>query len=102
MKNNSCCWVVTDIDGTLMDENYDLKPALETINWLKDNYIPLIPCTSKTASEVRLLRSQINIRDPFIVENGGAIYGEIDGSHDEWKIVSVSYTHLTLPTICSV
>ena len=51
-------WVVTDIDGTLMDHNYNLDPALPTIKWLKELSIPVIPCTSKTASEVRDLRVQ--------------------------------------------
>ena len=27
MKNNSKYWIVTDLDGTLMDENYDISPA---------------------------------------------------------------------------
>ena len=27
MKNNSKYWIVTDLDGTLMDEDYDIGPA---------------------------------------------------------------------------
>ena len=80
-------WVVTDIDGTLMDHNYDLTPAISTINWLKTLGIPVIPCTSKTANEVRTLRKEIGLNYPFIVENGGAIYGEQSDSLEEWRIV---------------
>ncbi len=87
MNFNKNIWIVTDIDGTLMDHNYDLSPALPTIQWLKNIGIPIIPCTSKTSTEVRSLRSTIELNDPFIVENGGAIYGnEIDTSK-EWSFV---------------
>ena len=54
-------WIVTDLDGTLMDENYDISPALKTIDMLKELSYPLIPCTSKTASEVREFRRIHNL-----------------------------------------
>ncbi len=85
--NKIMWWVVTDIDGTLMDHNYDLKPALPTIKWLQKLGIPVIPCTSKTAAEVRDLREQIQLKDPFIVENGGAIYGDNLSTNAEWELV---------------
>lgn len=73
-------WVVSDLDGTLMDHRYDWQPARETIGWLQDRGIPLIPCTSKTAEEVRLFRAEAGLHDPYIVENGGAVHGEsMDG-----------------------
>ncbi len=80
-------WVVTDIDGTLMDHNYNLDPALPTIKWLKELSIPVIPCTSKTASEVRDLRNKIGLKDPFIVENGGAVYGNMSSSNEEFELI---------------
>ena len=49
MIENSSLWVVSDVDGTLMDHSYDLSPAKETIYKLKKLSIP---------------------------ENGAAIYGE--------------------------
>ena len=76
MIENSSIWVVTDVDGTLMDHNYDLTPAKETINSLQELSIPVILCTSKTAAEVKLIRKELNLTDPYIVENGAAIYGE--------------------------
>ena len=76
MMENSSLWVVTDVDGTLMDHSYDLTPAKETIKTLQKISIPVILCTSKTASEVRVIRDELNLRDPYIVENGAAIYGE--------------------------
>ena len=73
---NSPLWVVSDVDGTLMDHSYDLTPAKETIKILQKLSIPVILCTSKTASEVKVIRKELNLTDPFIVENGAAIYGE--------------------------
>ena len=76
MFENSSLWVVTDVDGTLMDHSYDLNPAKETIKKLQQISIPVILCTSKTAAEVRVIRKELNLKDPYIVENGAAIYGE--------------------------
>ena len=76
MIENSCIWIVSDVDGTLMDHSYDLTPAKETIKYLQKLSIPVILCTSKTAAEVRVIRKDLNLSDPYIVENGAAIYGE--------------------------
>ena len=86
MINNSKIWIVSDVDGTLMDHFYDLTPAKETITWLQTLGIPVILCTSKTKSEVEIIREDLNLKDPYIVENGGAIYGEYsDGK--KWEII---------------
>ena len=76
MIENSSIWVVSDVDGTLMDHSYDLTPAKETIKTLQKLSIPVILCTSKTAAEVKVIRKELNLTDPYIVENGAAIYGE--------------------------
>ena len=76
MIENSSFWVVSDVDGTLMDHSYDLTPAKESIKTLQKLSIPVILCTSKTASEVKVIRKELNLTDPYIVENGAAIYGE--------------------------
>ena len=87
MKNNSKYWIVTDLDGTLMDENYDISPAKKTLNMLSELSIPVIPCTSKTASEVRHFRNENGLTDPFIVENGAAIYGNNLNKTAEWELI---------------
>lgn len=74
IKNNSLL-IATDLDGTLLDENYNIVPALDSLKWLKNLGIPIIPCTSKTAAEVQKFRRQYSLCDPYIVENGAAIYG---------------------------
>ena len=76
MIENSSLWIVSDVDGTLMDHSYDLTPAKETIKTLQRLSIPVILCTSKTAAEVKVIRKELNLTDPYIVENGAAIYGE--------------------------
>ena len=76
MIENSSIWVVTDVDGTLMDHSYDLTPARETIKILQQLSVPVILCTSKTAAEVEIIRKDLKLSDPYIVENGGAIHGE--------------------------
>ena len=78
-------WVVTDLDGTLMDHSYSWAAAEAAIAALQQKGIPIIPCTSKTAEEVRLFRKRAGLRDPFIVENGGAIHGET-ATGEEWQI----------------
>ena len=76
MIETSSIWIVSDVDGTLMDHSYDLTPARETIKTLQDLSIPVILCTSKTAAEVEVIRNNLSLTDPYIVENGAAIYGE--------------------------
>ena len=76
MIENSSIWVVSDVDVTLMDHSYDLTPAKETIKTLKELSVPVILCTSKTAAEVKVIRKELELTDPYIVENGAAIYGE--------------------------
>ena len=86
MIENSRIWIVSDVDGTLMDHSYDLSPAKTTIKILQNLKIPVILCTSKTAAEVEILRNEINLTDPYIVENGAAIYGE-NTNGNKWEII---------------
>ena len=97
MSNNSKFWIVTDLDGTLMDENYDISPAKKTLEMLSELNVPVIPCTSKTASEVRYFRNENGLIDPFIVENGAAIHGFYENNSSEWEIIlGKSYKQLKL------
>ena len=67
--------IFTDLDGTLLDhDNYSFKPALTTLAKLKHAAIPVIPNTSKTYAELLELRETLDLKGPFIVENGAAIY----------------------------
>jgi mannosyl-3-phosphoglycerate phosphatase family protein len=67
--------IFTDLDGSLLDHHsYSFKPAVEMLEKLESNGIPVIPITSKTMAELLPLRQQLNNYHPFIVENGAAIY----------------------------
>ena len=69
----------TDLDGTLLDHySYSWQLAQTALDKLSLNKIPLIFCTSKTKAESIYFREQIGIEDPFIVENGAAIYSPSD------------------------
>jgi mannosyl-3-phosphoglycerate phosphatase len=67
--------VFTDLDGTLLDPStYSYQEALSAITLLQRKRIPLVFCSAKTRAEQEVYRQQLNINDPFIVENGGAIF----------------------------
>lgn len=67
--------IFTDLDGTLLNtENYNYDAALPIIDRLKTAHIPVIPVTSKTRAEVEALIREVGLTDPFVVENGSAIY----------------------------
>lgn len=66
--------VFTDLDGTLLDSNYSYEHSLKAVNRLKEKKIPIIFCSSKTKAEQEVYRGGLGINDPFIVENGGAIF----------------------------
>jgi mannosyl-3-phosphoglycerate phosphatase len=67
--------VITDLDGTLLDqETYSYEASRPAIQKLTSLQIPLILCSSKTRSEIVALWEQLDLKDPFISENGGAIY----------------------------
>ena len=52
-------------DGTA-DHSYDRRR--QDLLPLQQHRIPVIPCTSKTAEEVRGFRSEAGLHDPYIVE----------------------------------
>ena len=67
--------VFTDLDGTLLDrETYSCEKALPTVNYLRQEGVPIVFCSAKTRAEQEVYRQKLGITDPFIVENGGAIF----------------------------
>jgi mannosyl-3-phosphoglycerate synthase len=67
--------VFTDLDGTLLHPgNYSYAPALGGLRKLQSMNIPVVFCSSKTRAEQVELRQELSIVDPFIVENGSAVF----------------------------
>lgn len=67
--------IFTDLDGTLLDhDTYSFHEAQEAVHSLKNHGIPLILCSSKTRAEIESLRKELDNKDPFIAENGAAIF----------------------------
>jgi mannosyl-3-phosphoglycerate phosphatase len=67
--------VFTDLDGTLLrHEDYDWSAARGAVAELAQRAIPLVIASSKTRAEIEAWRSRLGNHDPFISENGGALY----------------------------
>lgn len=69
-------WVFfTDLDGTLLDhDTYEWRPARPALEELKRRGSALVLCTSKTRAELLRLHEELELRDPFITENGAGIF----------------------------
>ncbi|OGD19333.1 MAG: hypothetical protein A2W03_18575 [Candidatus Aminicenantes bacterium RBG_16_63_16] len=67
--------VLTDLDGTLLDHcTYSFAAAEPALRLLREKKVPLVLCSSKTRSEIEVVRSTLDNTDAFIAENGGAVY----------------------------
>ncbi len=67
--------IFTDLDGALLDpRTYSFQEALPALEEIRKRSIPLILCSSKTRVEIEAVRRKLGNRDPFIVENGGAVF----------------------------
>ncbi|WP_166421573.1 HAD-IIB family hydrolase [Pseudoalteromonas sp. Z1A8] len=67
--------IFTDLDGTLLDHaDYNTNNISELLLQLQNAHIPVVFNTSKTFCEVIELKNDLNIQQPFIVENGAAVF----------------------------
>ena len=75
MKAKSTKTVIfTDLDGTLLDEKYDYQDIKPIIDKLLVLNVSIVFCSSKTKAEIEFYRKEMRINDPFISENGAAIF----------------------------
>lgn len=66
--------VFADLDGTFLDDKYNYqgtKPIVSQLTALGDS---IVFCSSKTKSEIEFYRKAVGINEPFITENGAAIF----------------------------
>jgi len=77
--------VFTDLDGSLLDhDTYSFENARPALERIREQKIPLIFTTSKTRPEIEVLQATMGIREPFIVENGAAIF--FPDGYRRWRI----------------
>ena len=71
---NALIIVFTDLDGTFLDHNsYTYEAALPTLDFIRNEKIPLIFTSSKTAIEIEELCTETKLFHPYIAENGGLL-----------------------------
>ena len=88
--------VFTDLDGTLLDEvTFSCSAALPVLRALGAAGIPVVPVTSKTAAEVRHLRSSLDLGGPYVVENGAAAFLPLEGGGERRVVWSPGRPHLS-------
>lgn len=67
--------IVTDLDGTLLDhDSYSFAPAQPALAEIARRGYPLILNSSKTREELLALQRAIGLQQPFICENGAAVF----------------------------
>ena len=67
--------IFTDLDGTLLDhDTYEFKEAQTALDVLRRSSIPVVICSSKTRAEIEDCRRRMDLKAPFIVENGAAVF----------------------------
>jgi mannosyl-3-phosphoglycerate phosphatase len=66
--------IFTDVDGTILDEENNFQEIKPIISRLTTLGVALVFCSSKTRAEVEHYTKELDVFDPFIVENGGAIF----------------------------
>ncbi len=103
--NNEKIIVFTDLDGTLLDHStYSYGEAEKALKSLKARKVPLVLCSSKAREEIKVYRERLSNNEPFISENGGAIfipeeYGlkcEYDKVEDGYLVVEIGSEYKTL------
>ena len=102
--------IFTDLDETLLDEKYSFKDAAPALRLIQNKKIPLIFCTSKTEPETKIYVKKMKLKQPFIVENGGAIfipkgYFDFKFSYDKIKnnyfVIELGTPYVTLKRLAN-
>lgn len=97
---NDSLLIVTDLDGSLLDHHsYSWQAAQPWLERLRQHQVPVVLCSSKTASEITLLQHQLGLSgQPFIAENGALAQINVPGHsrplcrHGGADYASICYT----------
>ncbi len=82
--------LVTDLDGSLLDDSYSFEPARPALAALAAAGGRLVLASSKTRAEMEPLAAELGARPPLIVENGGAI---LVPREEGYEILASGVTH---------
>jgi len=74
LKTESKPIIFADIDGTILDADYSYQETEPFIKQLLEQGAILVFCSSKTKAEIEFYQKKLGVKDPFIAENGGAIF----------------------------
>jgi mannosyl-3-phosphoglycerate phosphatase len=66
--------VFADMDGTFLNDKYDYTETKPIVNQLTALGGSIVFCSSKTSNEIDFYRKAIGNNEPFIAENGAAIF----------------------------
>jgi mannosyl-3-phosphoglycerate phosphatase len=78
VKKQTKLVLITDVDGCLVDRaTRSHAAAREAIERVRRSAVPLVLCSSRTRAEIERLREELRLADPFISENGGALFSPI-------------------------
>lgn len=70
--------VVTDVDGCVIDHaTYSHAATDAALSRLQQAHVPVVLCSSKTRAELERLQQELGLSDPFISENGGAVFSAL-------------------------
>ena len=65
--------IVTDLDASLIDKNYQFTEALEAVEKIKNLGFFLVLNSSKTLAELESIAKELKLNTPLIAENGGIV-----------------------------
>ncbi|MAM86328.1 MAG: mannosyl-3-phosphoglycerate phosphatase [unclassified Hahellaceae] len=87
--------IYTDLDGTLLDhDSYDTSATAALRQNLKALGVPVVWNTSKTAAELEALRVALDHTDPYIVENGAALYFPDESTQQPKQTFGPGHDHI--------
>jgi mannosyl-3-phosphoglycerate phosphatase len=66
--------IFADLDGTLLNDRYEYNETKPILDQITARGGSVVFCSSKTKSEIEYYRKKIGINEPFISENGAAIF----------------------------
>jgi mannosyl-3-phosphoglycerate phosphatase len=105
LRTESKAIIFADIDGTILDANNSFQETKPIIRQLLGQGAILVLCSSKTKGEIEFYQKKLDVKDPFVVENGGAIFipknyfpFPIPGSKStcEYEIVELGMSYATV------